>query len=68
MTGNWMLLRSMLVGLDTVLIAGTGAGKTIPFMLPLLMDKQKKVLVVSPLKVLQDDQMRFHNFFSIHGH
>ncbi len=58
----------MLVGLGYCSYCRTGAGKTIPFMLPLLMDKQKKVLVVSPLKVLQDDQMRFHNFFSIHGH
>ncbi|KAK0475064.1 hypothetical protein IW261DRAFT_1567986 [Armillaria novae-zelandiae] len=44
---DWQLnvAEAMLVGLDTVLIAGTGAGKTIPFMLPLLLDKQKKVLV-----------------------
>ncbi|PBK84505.1 P-loop containing nucleoside triphosphate hydrolase protein, partial [Armillaria gallica] len=66
---SWQLdvAEAMLVGLDTVLIAGTGAGKTIPFMLPLLMDKQKKVLVVSPLKVLQNDQVRSVPLCSLHS-
>ncbi|KAK0475386.1 P-loop containing nucleoside triphosphate hydrolase protein [Armillaria novae-zelandiae] len=66
---DWQLdvAEAMLVGLDTVLIAGTGAGKTIPFMLPLLLDKQKKVLVVSPLKILQDDQTQHFNRMEIHA-
>ncbi len=63
---DWQLVvaEAMLVGLDTVLIMGTGAGKMILFMLPLLMDQQKKVLVVLPLKVLQDDQVHLHGFSS----
>ena len=44
-------------GLDSVLIAGTGSGKTMPFMLTLKYDHQATVLVVSPLKILQDDQV-----------
>ena len=34
------------------------AHKTMPFMMPLLFDKNKKVIIVSPLKVLQEDQVR----------
>ena len=44
--------------LDTILIAGTGEGKTIPYMLPLLRNKKHKALILSPLKVLQEDQVR----------
>jgi ATP-dependent helicase YprA (DUF1998 family) len=44
--------------LDSVVIAGTGAGKTMPFMMPLLLDTNKEVIIVSPLKVLQADQVR----------
>ncbi|KAJ3483954.1 hypothetical protein NLJ89_g12020 [Agrocybe chaxingu] len=55
---DWQLdvAEAILLGLDSVVIAGTGAGKTIPFMLPLLLDEKKKVVVISPLKVLQEDQ------------
>ncbi|KAJ7670871.1 P-loop containing nucleoside triphosphate hydrolase protein [Mycena polygramma] len=48
--------EALILGLDAVVIAGTGAGKTIPFMLPLLLNREKFVLIVSPLKVLQEDQ------------
>ena len=55
--------EAIILGLDSVVIAGTGAGKTMPFMMPLLLDKTKKVIIVSPLKVLQADQARiFSNF------
>ncbi|KIM73718.1 hypothetical protein PILCRDRAFT_15010 [Piloderma croceum F 1598] len=55
---EWQLdmTEAILLGLDSVVIAGTGAGKTMPFMMPLLLDKAKKVIIVSPLKVLQADQ------------
>jgi bloom syndrome protein len=39
-------------------IAGTGSGKTMPFMMLLLMDPTKKIIIISPLKVLQLDQVR----------
>jgi bloom syndrome protein len=59
---EWQLdaTESILLGLDCILVAGTGSGKTIPFMLPLLTDKTKKIIVVSPLKVLQRDQVRYY--------
>lgn len=56
---DWQIdvTEAMLLGLDSVLIAGTGSGKTMPFMLTLKYDHQATVLVVSPLKILQDDQV-----------
>ncbi|KAJ7114322.1 P-loop containing nucleoside triphosphate hydrolase protein [Mycena epipterygia] len=50
--------EAIVLGLDAVVIAGTGAGKTIPFMMPLLLHPQKFVLVISPLKILQEDQAK----------
>ena len=52
---DWQLdvAEALLVGLDSIVIAGTGSGKTIPFMLPLLVHPKKMVLILSPLKVLQ---------------
>ena len=43
------------LGLDTVLIARTGAGKTMPFVMPVLLGG--KAIVISPLNALQDDQV-----------
>ncbi|KAF8816985.1 P-loop containing nucleoside triphosphate hydrolase protein [Phlegmacium glaucopus] len=55
---DWQLdvTEAILLGLDTVVIAGTGAGKTMPFVMPLLLDEKKKAIVISPLKILQADQ------------
>ncbi|RDB26965.1 Bloom syndrome [Hypsizygus marmoreus] len=57
---DWQLdvTEATLLGLDSVIIAGTGSGKTIPFMLPLLLHPKKLMLIISPLKVLQKDQVR----------
>src|ERR1700674_994654 len=54
---DWQLdvMEVILLGLDSVVIAGTGAGKTMPFMMLLLLNKSKKVIIVSPLKILQVD-------------
>ncbi|KAK6988536.1 P-loop containing nucleoside triphosphate hydrolase protein [Favolaschia claudopus] len=48
--------EALILGLDSVVIAGTGAGKTMPFMMPVMLHREKFVLVISPLKVLQEDQ------------
>ena len=57
---EWQLdvAEALLLVLDSVVIAGTGLGKTIPFMLPLLHLPDKMVLIILPLKVLQTDQVR----------
>ncbi|KAI1781915.1 P-loop containing nucleoside triphosphate hydrolase protein [Ganoderma leucocontextum] len=63
---EWQLdvAEAFLLGLDCVVIAGTGTGKTIPYLLPLLLPENAKrtISVVSPLKALQRDQAaRFRN-------
>ncbi len=59
---NWQLdaAEALILGLDCVVVAGTGAGKTIPFALPLLVQDSldKLVLIISPLDALETDQVR----------
>ncbi|KAI9067172.1 P-loop containing nucleoside triphosphate hydrolase protein [Trametes sanguinea] len=59
---SWQLdtAEALVLGLDCVIIAGTGAGKTIPYMLPLFLPEcsDKTIVVISPLKSLQHDQAR----------
>ena len=52
--------EALMLGLDCVVIAGTGAGKTMPFCMPLLADqmKRKMVIAISPLNALEHDQVR----------
>ena len=61
MARRWQLdaAESLLLGLDTVVIAGTGAGKTTPYMLPLFLPETKGrvLVVVEPLIHLQRDQV-----------
>ena len=58
---DWQLdiAEAFILGLDCVLIAGTGMGKTIPFMLPLLLPQYatSTIPVISPLRSLQRDQV-----------
>jgi ATP-dependent helicase YprA (DUF1998 family) len=50
----------LLLGLDCTIVAGTGAGKTMPFVMPLFADLQKIVVVISPLNALEEDQVACH--------
>jgi ATP-dependent helicase YprA (DUF1998 family) len=65
---QWQLdvTEAILLGLDSDVIAGTGSGKTIPFMLPLLLHPDKMALVLSPLKILQRDQVWALMLFFFH--
>ncbi|KAJ7234563.1 P-loop containing nucleoside triphosphate hydrolase protein [Mycena rebaudengoi] len=44
------------LGLDCSLLAGTGAGKTTPFLFPLFTNPDKIVIIISPLNALEEDQ------------
>jgi ATP-dependent helicase YprA (DUF1998 family) len=59
---EWQLdaAEALILGLDCVVVAGTGAGKTIPFVLPLFVQDSwdKLVLIISPLNTLETDQAR----------
>ncbi|KAH9952965.1 P-loop containing nucleoside triphosphate hydrolase protein, partial [Russula dissimulans] len=62
---GWQLdiCEALLLGLDCIAIAGTGSGKTMPFIMPLLVDLTEKgtVIIISPLNVLKHDQaVRFN--------
>ncbi|KAF8997525.1 P-loop containing nucleoside triphosphate hydrolase protein [Cyathus striatus] len=48
--------EALTLKIDCLCIAGTGAGKTMPFMMPLMMNSSSKALIISPLKVLQEEQ------------
>ena len=60
---DWQLNAAelLILGLDCVVVAGTGTGKTIPFMLPLFVhdSRDKLVLIISPLNALEMDQVSF---------
>ena len=48
--------EALLLGLDCSVIAGTGAGKTMPFVMPLFVESNKIIIVISPLNALEEDQ------------
>jgi len=58
---SWQIdvTEALILGLDCVVIAGTGSGKTMPFGMPLLLDeaKDKMVVVISPLNELEAEQV-----------
>ena len=60
---SWQLnaAEAIILGLDCVVFAGTGAGKTIPFMLPLFVHNSwdKLVIIISPLNALETEQVKF---------
>ena len=57
---DWQLNvgEALVLGLDCSVIVGTGAGKTMPFIMPILADPTKHVLILSPLNALEEDQVR----------
>ncbi|TBU29390.1 P-loop containing nucleoside triphosphate hydrolase protein [Dichomitus squalens] len=48
--------EALLVGLDCTVIAGTGSGKTMPFVMPTFVEAEKIYFVISPLNALEADQ------------
>ncbi len=59
---DWQLdtAEAIILGLNCVVVARTGAGKTIPFVLPLLVQDtpDKLVLIISLLNALEPNQVR----------
>ena len=50
------IVKSVMNGNDTIAILPTGYGKSMCYQLPFLMDKNKVVIVISPLISLMEDQ------------
>ena len=53
--------EALILGLDCIVLAGTGAGKTMPFIMPLFVYPKKCVIIVCPLIELQENQVRVHH-------
>ncbi|KAF8221446.1 hypothetical protein L208DRAFT_1327883 [Tricholoma matsutake] len=51
---EWQIdvLEALLLGLDCSVIAGTGAGKTMPFVMPLFIESKKIMIVISHLHLM----------------
>jgi ATP-dependent helicase YprA (DUF1998 family) len=62
---DWQIdmAEALLLGLDCSLIAGTGAGKTMPFVMPLFVESDKMIIIISPLNALEVDQVRDYSAF-----
>ena len=58
---TWQLdvAEALILSLNTVVIAPTGAGKTLPFFMPILLYPKKIMIIISPLIALQNDQVLF---------
>ncbi|KAH7910891.1 P-loop containing nucleoside triphosphate hydrolase protein [Hygrophoropsis aurantiaca] len=46
------------LSMDCTIIAGTGSGKTLPFIMPSFINKNKITFVISPLKTLEEDHVQ----------
>lgn len=57
---QWQLdvAEALLLGVDAIVIAPTGAGKSIHFAIPLLLDGTKILIILYPLIALQEDQAK----------
>ena len=70
---DWQLdlAEALTLGLDATVIAGTGSGKTLPWALPLLLEKNRGriCLIISPLNELEADHVGVHPVYNkSHSH
>jgi len=61
---SWQLdaTESFHLSLDCIILAGTGFGKSLPFVMPLMLDTEKILLVISPLNTLEVDQVSLRSY------
>ncbi|KIJ61474.1 hypothetical protein HYDPIDRAFT_31340 [Hydnomerulius pinastri MD-312] len=54
----WQLdaAEAFYLGLDCTVLAGTGSGKSLPFVMPSMLNSEKVLVVISPLNSLEEDQ------------
>jgi len=55
----WQLdaAEAFILGLDCTVLAGTGSGKTLPFLMPAMLRHNGILIVLSPLNSLEEDQV-----------
>ncbi|KIK78890.1 hypothetical protein PAXRUDRAFT_162801 [Paxillus rubicundulus Ve08.2h10] len=56
----WQLdcAEALVLGIDCIVLAVTGFGKTLPFTIPSLLHPNKITIVISPLNALEEDQVQ----------
>ena len=54
--------EAIITGLDCVIVAGTGAGKTMLLIMPLLVDPKKHIIIISPLDAFKHNQVSTNVF------
>jgi len=66
----WQLdcAEALVLGIDCIVLAGTGFGKTLPFTIPSLLHPNKITIVISPLNVLEEDQVHTLLSFTTAAH
>lgn len=66
----WQLdcAEALILGIDCIILVGTGFGKTLPFMIPLLLHSDKVTIVISPLNALEEDQVHTLGLFITAAH
>ncbi|KAF9220147.1 hypothetical protein BS17DRAFT_715566, partial [Gyrodon lividus] len=52
--------EALVLGINCIILAGTGFGKILPFTIPSLLHPDKITIVISPLNTLEEDQA--HHF------
>jgi ATP-dependent helicase YprA (DUF1998 family) len=60
---DWQLeiAAAVLCGKDVIVDVGTGSGKTLCFVLPVVLDRTEMVVLISPLTALMIDQVNYRN-------
>ena len=61
----WQLdcAEALILGIDCIILTGTGFGKILPFMIPSLLHPDKVTIVISPLNALEEDQVHTLGLF-----
>lgn len=56
---TWQLdcAEALVLGIDCIVLAGTGFRKTLPFTIPSFLHPDKITIVISPLNALEEDQV-----------
>jgi hypothetical protein len=59
-TAQWQLPAGivLLIGVNMFLVAPTGAGKTLPFVIPCFYNALAVVFIILPLNLLEDSEVR----------
>jgi ATP-dependent helicase YprA (DUF1998 family) len=63
---SWQLDAATCIynGTDLIVHVGTGEGKSLPFVMPLFVRKEKMVIILAPLSALKDKMVIYASYIS----